>query len=714
MPARGVLLQVAQLELAPLRVDLLQQQVAIGTLSIQRPFIDVVRDASGGLNLSRWATDAAPTGAAPAAPAVAPPLPAQTTRPSSPWQVALRQFKLEGGRVRFSDAALPAGPMELDSLRVSAQELAWPLLPGAAPLATQLSARLLQTSAAAGGRAATPARLDWNGRIALQPASARGKLLVERFPVHVFEPYFGATLPLTLQRLEAGFKGELDLRQLPSGPSGQVRGEALLADLSVTVKDRAVAVAGAAPGTAPRELLSWSAMHFGDFALTLPAQGKPLLEIGTLRISDYFSHLEITEEGRLNLQTVAAPAPGSAAPVAAAASASATPAAGSANAEPQISAPSAMLSQLPIDLVVGATQIENARVDFNDRFVRPNYSAQLSDLNGSVGRLDSRTRDLATLQVKGRVAGTGVLEIGGSINPTVSPPALDITAKASDIELPGLTPYSSKYAGYPIERGKLSVDVAYKIESDGRLEARNQIIVNQLTLGPKSDSPDATKLPVRLAVALLQDRHGVIDLDLPLTGSINDPQFSVWALVWKVLGNLIGKAVTAPFAMIGGGGGKDLSAVEFEPGTTRIAAASQDGIDKVAKALNDRPGLKLNVVGQSDPVSEKQAMQRAAVESRLRDEVRREKGRSALGSGVIAAAPASASASSGCRHGPEHVARGTPTGAQAPVCRHQPARQTAQPGGHEQGHSCCRDAGHARGRHAGGREHRAAVGGAAR
>jgi hypothetical protein len=280
---------------------------------------------------------------------------------------------------------------------------------------------------------------------------------------------------------------------------------------------------------------------------------------------------------------------------------------------------------------VKSTRFDNGRVDFRDLFIRPNYSAQLSELNGTVGRLDSRTRDMATLQFSGRVAGTGLLEIGGAINPTVIPPALDIKAKAHDIELPGLTPYSSKYAGYPIERGKLSVDVAYKIEADGKLDASNQIIVNQLTFGAKTDSPDATKLPVPLIVALLQDRHGVIDLDLPLTGSINDPQFSMGALIWKVIVNLFTKIVASPFAAIGGGG-KDLSHVEFKPGTALIADSSQEALVKVAKALDDRPRLKLGIVAMADPVSEAEAMRRNAFETRLLEEQRRERGRSALGS----------------------------------------------------------------------------------
>jgi uncharacterized protein involved in outer membrane biogenesis len=608
--------QLARLELSDLQADLLQRRVYIGALSLQRPSIELSRDAGGELNASRWRV------ATPAAAAAAP-----ETDAGSPWQLQLREFKLDGGRVRFADAALPAGPLELSALRVGAQGLAWP---ATAPVNTQLSANLAQL-ATGDGAAATPARIDWRGRVAAAPPAANGQLRLERFPVHVFEPYFGAALPVSLRQLEAGYQGQVELQMQAEGPSVRLRGDALLADLRVLAArtTEASAAAPAVPGAvAADELLNWNALNLNRLDLQLQPGTKPRVEIGELRLADFFSRLEINEEGRFNLQNVAAaPARAASAPAAAAPAAPAVAA----------SAPDSVLSRLPIELLIESMQFSNGRVDFNDRFVRPNYRADLSELNGSVGRLDSRSRDMATLQFSGRVAGTGLLEIGGALNPTVIPPALDIKAKAHDIELPGLTPYSSKYAGYPIERGKLSVDVAYKIESDGKLEANNQIIVNQLTFGPKTDSPDATKLPVPFIVALLQDRHGVIDLDLPLTGSVNDPQFSMGALIWKVIVNLFTKVLTSPFAAIGGGG-KDLSHVDFRPGTAYIADGSQDVIAKVAKALDDRPQLKLGIVAMADPVSEADAMRRAAFEARLLDEQRRERGRAALGSGGADAA----------------------------------------------------------------------------
>ena len=267
--------------------------------------------------------------------------------------------------------------------------------------------------------------------------------------------------------------------------------------------------------------------------------------------------------------------------------------------------------------------------------MRPGYSAALTELNGQLGAFSSGSREMATLDLRGRAAGTALLEISGQLNPTVKPLALDIRAKASDLELAPLSPYAGKYAGYAIERGKLSMEVAYKIDADGKLDAKNQVILNQLTFGDKIESKDATKLPVLLAVALLKDRNGVIDINLPVSGSLDDPKFSVGAIIIKVIVNLLTKAITAPFALLAGGGGDDLSGVDFQPGTTLMTAAGTDAVAKVAKALNDRPSLKMTVTGAADPVSEREAFQQAALEARLVAERRRE----ALRSGASAAAP---------------------------------------------------------------------------
>jgi hypothetical protein len=290
---------------------------------------------------------------------------------------------------------------------------------------------------------------------------------------------------------------------------------------------------------------------------------------------------------------------------------------------------------------MGPTRLVNGRIDYADHFVRPNYSAALTELAGSLGPFSSASREMAALQLHGRAEGTAILDIGGRINPLAKPLALDIEARATDLELAPLSPYAGKYAGYAIERGKLSMHVAYKIDADGRLDATNQVVLNQLTFGNPIESPSATKLPVRLAVALLKDRNGVIDINLPVSGSINDPQFSVGGIVVKLIANLLLKAVTSPFSLLaggggGGGGGPDLSFIEFKPGSTLLADGSAGAIEKVAQALADRPALELTITGSADPASEHEAFQREAIDAQLTSEHRRE----ALRAGAAASAPA--------------------------------------------------------------------------
>jgi hypothetical protein len=185
--------------------------------------------------------------------------------------------------------------------------------------------------------------------------------------------------------------------------------------------------------------------------------------------------------------------------------------------------------------------------------------------------------------------------------------------------LPPLSPYSGKYVGYGIEKGKLSMKVAYFIE-DRKLKAENSVILDQLTFGPKVDSPDAIKAPVLLAVSLLKDRNGVIKFDLPVGGSLDDPQFSVGGLVFRAIVNLIVKIVTAPFAILGalGGHGEELAYIEFAPGSALLDKTSEDKVKAIAKALNDRPAIKLDVAGRIDPASDREALKRTALERQVK------------------------------------------------------------------------------------------------
>ncbi len=635
-PPLRPLAQLARLTVQDLQLDLLARRASLGQLRLDQPELALVRSAAGAIDLpGGWRAGPEPAGPEPAS---APP----ANAPAGPaWTLALGRLQLDRGRLHWRDDQ-PAAPVDQhwQGLKLHLQDLSWPARPR--PARFDFAAQLAAPGAADAeappgprrpGAAGTPAQLQASGTLGLAPWALRASLAVERLPLQRFEPYFRSLLPVKLARGEIGWQGRISA-SLPAdgsiaGLALEATGPLLLADLDVRTPADAAALAA---GNEDEALLSWASLQLRPLRVALAPRALPQVEIGEAVLTDFYSRLVITEQGRFNLRDVAAaPATG---PAAAAAAPAAAPAP-----VPAASAPPAPAA-LPLDIVVGATRLSGGRVDFTDRFVRPNYSAELTELSGAIGRFASRTpADLATVDLRGRVAGTGRLEIRGALNPTANPLALDLQARTTDLELAPLSPYSGKYAGYAIERGKLSVDLAYKVAPDGKLEARNQIILNQLTFGAAVDSPEATKLPVRLAVALLSDRNGVIDLDLPVSGSINDPQFSVWGIVWKILGNLLSKALTSPFALLSAGGADDLSSIAFVPGTPRLADSGQAAIDKIAKALQDRPALRLTLSGHADPVAEKAAVQAAAIDARLLAEQRRDLARSGAPAEAAGAAP---------------------------------------------------------------------------
>ena len=619
-----------QLALANVELDLLARSAVLGSVKLLQPSAMVAREADGRLNLQRWVVASASPAATPAPPAAA--------ASSPPWRVQVKDLLLDAGQVKFVDAkarnAKEPLRVEIGALRLAVQGLEWQGDRATAPGNVQLSARVGGPTPPREKPRALVGAIDYRGRVGLEPLLASGKLRVERFPAHLFAPYFADKVRLSLLRAEVGYKGDVNVRKLAAGLDVSAAGDVLLGDVHVaTLPDTS------APASADNtdELLNWQAFALNGVKFAMKPNARPQIEIREASLTDFYSRLVVTEQGRLNLQDVTAAPPGEAAsaPVATAASAPAPAPASAASAVAVADA-----TPLPVDVKVGVTKLINGKVDFSDRFVRPNYSAELTELNGQLGAFSSGSLDTATLELKGRAAGTALLEISGQLNPTARPLALDIKAKATDLELAPLSPYAGKYAGYAIERGKLSMDIAYKIDPDGKLEARNQVILNQLTFGDKIESKDATKLPVLLAVALLKDRNGVIDINLPVSGSINDPKFSVGGIIVKVIINLLTKAFTAPFALLSGGGSDDLSVVEFQPGTAFITGGGAGAIDKVAKALTERPALKMTVTGASDPVGERDAFQRAAIESRLVAEARREGLRAGV-SATPAATPAS-------------------------------------------------------------------------
>ena len=228
---------------------------------------------------------------------------------------------------------------------------------------------------------------------------------------------------------------------------------------------------------------------------------------------------------------------------------------------------------------------------------------------------------VASLNLRGTLANHSPIEIAGSVNPLAAAAFADVKATFRDIDLPPFTPYSGKYAGYAIARGSLTMEVAYKLQNR-KLAAQNHFLVDQFEFGEKIENKSATKLPVRLAVSLLRDKDGLIDLDLPIEGSLDDPKFKIWGVLWKVVGNLVGKAITAPFTLLGkllgGGGGQEFSSVDFADGRDTLDDAGKKKLDALAKALANRPALKLEATGRVSGDKDREALKLLRLERKVK------------------------------------------------------------------------------------------------
>jgi hypothetical protein len=247
-------------------------------------------------------------------------------------------------------------------------------------------------------------------------------------------------------------------------------------------------------------------------------------------------------------------------------------------------------------VVIDSVTITDGSMNFADFWIQPNYAVSVQSLNGSVVGLSSDPASRARLELEGKVDRYAPATIGGEVNLLSAALFTDIQMKFAGVEMTSVTPYSGRFAGYKIEKGKLTVDLSYHVENR-QLIAKQKFVIDQLQLGEKVDSPDAVSLPLKLAVALLKDKNGVIDIDLPMTGSLDDPKFRIGPLVWKLFVGLLTKIATAPFALLGAlfGGGEEMNFVEFDPGATALDPVGQEKMTGLLKALQERPSLQVDV-----------------------------------------------------------------------------------------------------------------------
>ena len=580
--AKTPLLSLPRLTASDAVVDLKGQYAILGLLSFDQLRLALRREADGRIDLLRvLLPPAKPAATARAAAAEQKPAEAKTAAPG--WQGKVGRIALTDAAIRFVDQTVDKAPplnveglaLQLDGLDITGRE----------PAAVSLAANVNQRG-----------KLAVQGSAAWAPLAVGLKLDVKELDLVPLQGWAGDRFNALLSRGALSLAGQLDLAGEPM--VARFAGDGRLANFNLF--DR---------------LNTADVLNFRSLDLAgLKVVSEPLaVDLKRLSLDEFFARVILGADGKLNLQQLvkqpaaAAVAQANGGPNAEAGAQAGGPAAAAANGK--------AAAALPVK--IGEIVISKSRLDFTDRFIKPPYSASLTGLEGKVTALAAGQRGL--IDLRGLVDRSAPLSISGELDPFAGDLFLNVAARVKGVDMPAMSPYAERYLGYQLDKGKLSFDVKYFVEHR-QLKAENALFLDQLTFGNKVESPDALGVPVTLAVALLKNTRGEIDLNLPVAGSLNDPEFSVGRIVFKVLGNLIVKAVSSPFALLGSvfGGGEELSQVEFVAGRAALEAEGEKRLGILAKALTERPGLTLEITGHADPARDRVALAQALVERKLR------------------------------------------------------------------------------------------------
>lgn len=540
--------------------NLAQRRAQVDRVASSNVVIRARRETNGTINLSALVPPT--TNSASAAP--------PSARLGEPWRAQVNELALAGWTLHFDDQSLP---------RPATQVIA------------DLSVRLrgLSTETNAPVQIAVTARMNASGHVGiegtctLQPLTGDLAVNVGQFDLPALQPYLDQLLRLSLMGGRLEEQGRLHFEAAPGKMRLKYRGGLAIEDFAT--RDR----------TFQHDLVGWDRFEIAGIEFdTEPTR----LEVGEVRWRGLNATVMVAPDQRVNLLTIAPER---------------SPDAGSPGA-PGTRTPSAAM---PVHLQ--RFLLEDAGLRFTDESIEPHVDMKLTGLRGSVKDLEFQPDHRATIELSGSIEASGRFQVTGTANPLAPDLALDLGIALTNTDLTPLSPYFEKFGGHPLNKGKLALALQYQIERR-QLKAANRFLIDRLTLGPRNDSTNATSLPVKLAVALLKDRNGLIDLDVPVSGSVDDPEFRLAPAITKVIINLVIKAATSPFSLLGalvGGGGEELSYIDFAAGSAEIPATEMPKLDKLIKALTERPALGLEIAGGFDTNDDRVAVARVKLDREL-------------------------------------------------------------------------------------------------
>lgn len=542
--ARGVAedwVSIGSATVADTRISLQKSEIAIGDVQASGVQAQAWLEADGRLNIERLFAPPPAPGATSATRG-----PRRVKAVWRPWNVRVATFGLQDGTLRLEDRTLsPAPVFVLAPLAATATDLSQDL---GKPVAVTVTATI-------NGKAP----LTLAGTVVPDTASADVQLTVAQMPVADLLAYLPDYPSTELRSGTADARGRVVLAPADApGPELAFTGDAAISRFEMVERK------------GRRDFLAWERAEMQGVSFAVAPMD---IRVQRITARKPFMRVVIAPDQTINLVSMFA---------------SATTATAQSGAKDAA-------TDLPVE--VGELVLDNATMNFTDLSIDPTFQARIEALRGKVLGLSTRTDSVAKIKLDGHVINRfSPVTITGETNPLAYDRHTDIRMAFKNIELPIFNPYSGRYAGYAIAKGKLSTEVHYRIDNR-KLVADHHVVVDQLQWGAASGSKDKVSLPVRLATSLLKDRNGVIDLKLPVTGSLDDPKFRIGPIVWQIIQNVIVKVVSAPFTFLGAmfKGAEDAQYVDFAPGSAALPDKARSALPELAKGLADRAEVGIDI-----------------------------------------------------------------------------------------------------------------------
>jgi hypothetical protein len=545
-----------------------EKTVSASGFSVDDGVINLYRDADGALNVL-------PAETAETATDDVEPEPEPDAPDGDAWQVSLAQFSINRLALSMRDESIePAANVGWRSLDIEVRDISNE--PGAA-FPTTLKLEALDSGSTS---------LD--GRFTVLPnPSFDFNLVVDALEFGTVDPYVKELVDVHLE--SGALKVEAELHGSADEPL-RVAGDFEIVDFLITESDQ------------DARLGSWDSLLAENL---LYSTANSALEISELRFTKPYGDILIAEDGSINLGRV-------------------RKGDGADTEDGDEEATTEPVSDEPgTTVTIGRVVVSDAAADFADLSLPLPFKAQIAALNGEISTIATTSSEPSTVKMEGKVDEFGQVQISGTVTPLDPAANTDVKVAFENVDMPKFSAYSIPFAGQEIASGRLDLDLGYTI-SEGAVVGENRVVLREFELGDKVEHPDAMSLPLGLAVALLKDPNGKIDLDVPVRGDLNDPEFKYGTVVRKALANLLTKIVTSPFALLGklvGAESDELEYLVFEPGRADLSPPEMEKAAKIAEALKLRPQLGLQIGGVyapgADAAALKADMADRAIEERI-------------------------------------------------------------------------------------------------